>query len=100
MAGPPSTLRTTHHHDPTHPNDPAHQSLDEQISPSLQQLIRLQIFTPLCLLIALGCNLVTVFAFHPNVAEINDEYETIWTAKSEFIGGYLLLVRCIPLPCV
>ncbi|CAD6573627.1 MAG: hypothetical protein CYPHOPRED_005180 [Cyphobasidiales sp. Tagirdzhanova-0007] len=86
MAGPPSTLRTAPH------NDPSHQSLDEQVSPSLQQLIRLQIFTPLCLLVALGCNLVTVFAFHPNVGEINDDFETIWTAKKELVGGYLLLM--------
>ena len=97
MAGPPSTLRTAPH------NDPSHQSLDEQVSPSLQQLIRLQIFTPLCLLVALGCNLVTVFAFHPNVGEINDDFETIWTAKKELVGGYLLLVservsRLIALP--
>ena len=86
MTGPPSTLRTT----PA--NDPAHQGLDEDVSPSLQQLIRLQIFTPMTLLLALGSNLVTTFAFHPNTGRISDEYETIWTPRKEFIGGYLLLV--------
>jgi hypothetical protein len=99
MTGPPSTLRSTatsshsHGHAHDHVEDPSHQSLDEQVSPSLQQLIRLQIFTPMTLLLALGSNLVTTFAFHPNTGRISDEYETIWTPKKEFVGGYLLLVR-------
>lgn len=87
MTGPPSTLRTHAQH-----SDPAHQSLDEDVSPTLQQLIRLQIFTPLTLLLALGAQLVTIFAVRPNIGEISDEYETIWTPWKEFIGGYLLFV--------
>ena len=83
---PPSTLRTER------PVDPAEQSINEEVAPTLQQLIRLQIFTPMTLLLALGSNLVTVFAFHPGVGQIQDEYETIWTARKELIGGYLLLV--------
>jgi len=98
MTGPPSTLRSTatsshsHGHGHDHVEDPSHQSLDEQVSPSLQQLIRLQIFTPMTLLLALGSNLVTTFAFHPNTGRISDEYETIWTPKKEFVGGYLFLM--------
>jgi len=83
---PPSTLRTER------PVDPAEQSINEEVAPTLQQLIRLQIFTPMTLLLALGSNLVTVFAFHPGVGQIQDEYETIWTARKELIGGYLLLM--------
>ena len=86
MSGPPSTLRTHA------PPDPATQSLHEDVAPSLQQLIRLQIFTPLTLLLALGAQLVTTFAVHPNIGQISDDYITIWTARKEFIGGYLLLV--------
>lgn len=44
------------------------------------------------LLLALGANLVTAFAFHPTLGEVNDAYETIWTPKKELVGGYLLLM--------
>ena len=91
---PPSTLRTER------PVDPAEQSINEDPAPTLQQLIRLQIFTPMTLLLALGSNLVTVFAFHPGVGQIQDEYETIWTARKELIGGYLLLVSVEMRSCV
>lgn len=95
---PPSTLRTHHGASSTHSiEDPSHQSIDEQVSPSLQSWIRLQIFTPLCLLVALGCNLVTTFAFHPNIGEISDDYETVWSPKKELVGGYLLLVSKVSL---
>lgn len=90
---PPSTLRTANHTHADDVEDPSQTPLDEDVSPSLQQLIRLQIFTPMTLLLALGANLVTAFAFHPTLGEVNDHYETIWTPKKELIGGYLLLVR-------
>lgn len=93
---PPSTLRTANHTHADNVEDLSHTPLDEDASPSLQQLIRLQIFTPMTLLLALGANLVTAFAFHPTLGEVNDQYETIWSARKELVGGYLLLVgeRC------
>lgn len=89
MAGPPSTLRTAAS---STPEDPSQVSIHDSVSPTLQQLIRLQIFTPLTILLALGANLVAVFVFHPNIGEISDTFETIWTPKKSLIGGYLLLV--------
>ena len=91
MTGPPSTLRTQRE------RDPAAQSINEDIAPSLASLIRLQIATPMCLLLALGANLVTTFAVRPSVGDINDEYRTILTPRKELLGGYLLLVRHVRL---
>lgn len=95
---PPSTLRTSNHAAGSDIEDPSNVPLDENVSPSLQELIRLQIFTPMTLLLALGANLVTAFAFHPTLGEVNDHYETIWTPRKELIGGYLLLVSCDDIP--
>lgn len=91
---PPSTLRTANHSRDNDVEDTSRVPLDEDVSPSLQQLIRLQIFTPMTILLALGANLVTAFAFQPTLGQINDHYETIWSPRKELIGGYLLLVSC------
>lgn len=77
---------------------------------SKDALIRLKIFTPLAVLLALAANLVVALAIHPSsammsttstsglatdlptVGQINDDYLTLVTPKKHLVGIYWLVV--------
>jgi len=57
-----------------------------------KQLIRLQILTPISVLLTVAANLVAGLAISPTLGEISDDYLTIFTPTKYWIGAYWLLL--------
>jgi len=62
------------------------------LSVEQSRLIRLQILTPISILVSIGANLVASLAINPSLGQINDDYLTIMTPRKVLIGAYWLLL--------
>ncbi|KAL7415651.1 hypothetical protein BDY24DRAFT_266155 [Mrakia frigida] len=58
-------------------------------------LVRLQIVSPLSLLVSIGANLVCSLFIKPSMADISRSHPTLVTPLSLFIGGYWLVVYAL-----
>lgn len=59
------------------------------------QLVRLQIATPLSLLMTIGVNLVCAVGVKPGLAEINKQYPTLLTPNPIMLGIYWLVLYAL-----
>ncbi|GAA95353.1 uncharacterized protein L969DRAFT_58006 [Mixia osmundae IAM 14324] len=63
-----------------------------ELDPASPALVRLQIITPLSILLSLGANLVCALAIKPGLGQISDDYLTILTPRKSLIGIYWLVL--------
>jgi len=66
--------------------------MSKEVSAPNPALIRLQILTPISILLSLAANLVAALAINPSLKRINDDYITILTPRASLIGAYWLLL--------